>query len=114
MKIFQMILLIILVLMSAAAGAAKAMQMPQETVFFEDAGLSLGLLVPLGVLQIIGSIMLAVPKTRKPGAIIVALCFLASALTIFKTGQIGFGLISLLPVAAAAFLYTRNWASPKM
>jgi uncharacterized membrane protein YphA (DoxX/SURF4 family) len=106
MKIFKMILLVILVLMSVAAGAAKVMQMPQEIGFFEDAGLSLSLMVPLGALQIVGGLMLAVPKTRKPGAIVVALCFLASALTIIKTGQIGFALVSLLPVAAAVFLYT--------
>lgn len=108
MKIFQIILLIILVLMSIAAGAAKVMSMPQEIGFFEIAGLSTDFLVPFGILQLLGGLMLAVPKTRKPGAIVVALCFLVSALIIFKSGQIGFGLISLLPVAAAVFLYTQD------
>ena len=105
MKVFRTGVFIIIILLSLAAGIAKTMQMPQEIGFFEDAGLSLTLMVPLGVLQLIGGLMLAVPKTRKAGAIVVGLCFLASAITIFKTGQIGFGAISLLPVFAAIFLF---------
>jgi uncharacterized membrane protein YphA (DoxX/SURF4 family) len=109
MKIFQIILLIVIALMSLGAGAAKIMKMPQEVQFFETAGLSPTLLIVLGIVQVIGGLLLIVPKTRKPGAIIAGLGFLCSVITILMTGQIGFAAISLLPVLGAGFLATRDW-----
>lgn len=104
MRILKLIILVLLILMSLAAGAAKIMQMPQEMTFFQDIGLSLGLLVPLGVVQVIGGLLAAIPKTRKFGAIVMALVFLASAIMVFMSGHIGFGVISLIPAALAGWL----------
>ena len=102
MKILQTILLVVLALMSAAAGAAKVFQAPQETAFFESAGLAAFWLLPLGVLQIAGALAAIPHQTRRIGMALVAAGFLVSAIIIFMTGNLGFGLISLLPVLLAA------------
>ena len=102
MKIVKAIILVLLVLMSAAAGAAKVFQTPQETAFFESVGLSAFWLLPLGVVQIAGALAAIVHQTRRIGMAFVAAGFLVSAIIIFMTGNIGFGLISLLPVLLAA------------
>lgn len=108
MKILKLVILVLLVLMSLAAGVAKIMQMPQEMKFFEDIGLSLGLLVPFGVVQVIGGVLAAIPKTRKLGLIIMPLVFLGSAVMVFMSGNMGFAAVSLIPAGLAGAL---AWAS---
>ncbi len=104
MKILKMVILVIVIALSLAAGSAKIMQMPQEMTFFQQAGLASNLVLPLGLLQAIGGILLVFSKTRFIGAILATLSFLASAITIFLTGAIGFGLFSLLPMLMAAYV----------
>ncbi len=106
MSLFRKIILIVLILMSLAAGAAKVLQMPQEIQFFQTAGLGIVLLMVLGVVQVVGAGLAAVPKTRTIGAGLMGVGFLVSAAVIFMTGNIGFGVFSLLPVALAGFLMT--------
>lgn len=110
-KVFKYVLLGLLVLMSLAAGIAKVMQMPQEVAFFESAGLSLGPLIPFGILQLIGGGLSLIPKTRKLGLASMAVSFLASALMIFVSGNIVFGIVSLIPVALAGFLAFNKWGA---
>ena len=98
MKLALNILLIILVLMSLAAGAAKLLQVPQEAQFFADAGLGTGVMMALGALQILGAALSVPPKFRKAGAAIMGAGFLASAVIILMTGNMGFAAVSLLPV----------------
>jgi hypothetical protein len=104
MKHAKLALLVILVLMSLVAGAAKLMQMPQELKFFEEAKLGLGWMVVLGVFQVFGGALGAIPITRKSGLIFMALGFGVSTLVILMTGDIGFALVSLLPVALCIYL----------
>ena len=104
MKWIRLIILALLVLMSLAAGAAKIMQIPQEVGFFESAGLAKSAVLPFGIVQILGAALAVMPKTRKIGIMVMALIFLASALMVFITGNIGFGLVSLLPVVVATSL----------
>ena len=107
MKYLHIIVLIILVLLSLAAGGAKIMEMPQEVQFFETAGLNTSLLLPLGVVQVVGALLAIYPPARKAGAAIMALGFLCSAMAIFMTGNTSFGTFSLLPVLLSLFLVWR-------
>ena len=113
MKIVKLVILWLLILMSLAAGAAKVMQMPQEVKFFQNVGLSLGFLIPLGAFQMAGGLLGAIPKTRKYGAVMMTLAFVASAIMVFMSGNISFGLISLIPAAlAGALLLDRAGDTP--
>jgi len=98
MTLAQKIVLLILILMSFAAGAAKVMQMPQEVAFFAKAGLGVGTMVALGVMQILGAALSIPPGLRVAGAVIMGAGFLASAVIIFMTGNLVFASVSLLPV----------------
>ena len=104
MKFLKIGLLVIIILMSLAAGAAKVLQAPQEVEFFAAAGLNNSIMIALGIVQIVGAIIAAIPKFRGPGAFLIAAGFGASAAIILLTGNIVFAAISLLPVAAAVFV----------
>ena len=104
MKIVRVIILVIVALLSLAAGVAKIMKTPQETTFFDSLGIDLTFMLILGVLQVAGGIFIFVPKVRKVGAIVAAIAFSISTIMIFMTGQIGFGLFSLLPIVLALYL----------
>jgi len=109
MKWVKIIALVLIALMSGAAGLAKVMKTPQEVAFFEAAGMSLSFLIPLGIAQILGALLAVNSKTRRAGLGLVALCFLISAIMIFLSGNIGFGVGSLIPVIIAAVLSRVNW-----
>lgn len=113
MKWVKIIVLVLIALMSGAAGLAKVMKTPQETAFFEAVGLDLTFLIPLGIAQILGALLAVNPKTRRFGLGLVALGFLISAIMIFMSGNIGFGLGSLIPVIIAASLSFVSWNKDK-
>ena len=108
MKIVQTVILVILILMSLSAGAVKVLQMPQEVQFFEEAGLSVVLLMLLGAAQIAGGVLSVFQKFRLPGAALMAGCFFASTIVIFMVGKVAFGIFSLLPVLLAGFIIMRE------
>lgn len=112
MKNLNLINLILITLLSFASGIPKIMRMPQEVEFFGAAGLSNPLLVGFGALHVIGGLLLALPRTRKWGALLMAILFSASALMIFMSGNVPFGLFSLLPVALAGLIFTQTASTP--
>ncbi|MRX27198.1 DoxX family protein [Kangiella sp. HZ709] len=93
-----LVLTIIIALLSLAAGAAKVMQTPQEVEFLTGQGLNLNLIIAFGVFQILGGILLLVPKTKLIGSVISLIAFTASAILVFNSGNINFTLISIIPV----------------
>ncbi|NNC73428.1 MAG: hypothetical protein HKN78_11220 [Sphingomonadaceae bacterium] len=97
-------LLAIIIVLSIAAGAAKLLQMEQEVGLFAVAGIAPFWLIPLGAVQVIGAILAVMTRTRRAGLLLIAIGFLVSALIIFATGQMGFGAVSLVPVALALLL----------
>lgn len=107
MKYLNIVLLIIIILMSIAAGAAKVLQTPQEAEFFAAAGLGNTAMIALGIWQIAGAILAAVPKFRMAGSFVIAAGFLASVLVILMTGDLTFAVISLAPVGVAVFVGLR-------
>lgn len=108
MKIVTHLILAVLVLMSFAAGVAKIFETQQEVAFFASAGISESWLLPLGALQVMASVAAAVPRTRRVGLLIVALGFAISTIVIFMTGNVGFALVSFIPVALAILLAARS------
>ena len=110
MKILNIVLIIVIVLLSIAAGIAKVMGAPQEVEFLQSFGFNSMLIMVYGVVQIVGGALLAVPKTIKVGAIITILAFLLSSVLIFISGNLIFGLVSLLPVLITGVIY---WQSTK-
>jgi hypothetical protein len=104
MRIIKLILLSLLILMSLAAGVAKIMQTPQEVAFFEAVNMSLNLLIPFGIVQILGAVLALLTRTRKTGLMIMAAGFVASAVMILVGGNIGFGIVSLFPAGLSAWL----------
>lgn len=111
MKYVMIALLAILALMSLAAGGAKVMQVDQEVQFFAGAGLPVWVMVTQGVLQIVGAILAVIPKFRRFGLNLMALMFVASAILIFMTGDVTFGLVSLIPAALALMVSRQSLAT---
>ncbi|MBT8388940.1 MAG: hypothetical protein KJP13_04755 [Altererythrobacter sp.] len=106
MRILVIVTVVIVAVLSLAAGGAKLASMPQEVQFFENAGVSIAFLIPLGGLQVAGGLLTVIKRTRPIGSLLSAACFLVSAVMIFGSGNIGFGFVSLLPVALSALLYS--------
>jgi hypothetical protein len=103
MKALNTIVLIVLAVLSLLAGSAKVWRMPQEVEFLQGVGLSTGVIIAFGALQVAGGILLLWPRTRRVGAVLVMTAFLLSAILVFLSGSLTFGLVSLVPVALAAF-----------
>ena len=113
MKIVSYLIIAIVALLSIAAGLAKVMQAPQEMEFLQGAGLSTGLIVVFGAVQILGGVVLVPRKTRVVGAVIAAVAFAVSAVLSFLSGNLVFGLVSILPVALVGFtIYQSSRTSP--
>lgn len=104
MKIVNIIIFLIVTSLCVAAGGAKIMNVPQEAAFFETLNIDLVYMTILGAVQIAAAIFLVFYKTRNLGAILAAAAFLVSAGMILKTGQMSFGLFSLLPVLLALYI----------
>lgn len=104
MKYLYLLILAVLVLMSFAAGGAKVTHAEQEISFFQQAGVSSQLLLPIGALQILAGLLSLLPRIRTIGLWLIAIMFGLSAAMIFATGNIAFALFSLAPAAIAIFL----------
>ena len=95
---------VVLMLLGVASGIAKMLLMEQEVAFFHrEMGISLYLVMALGVVQFTGGLLLILRASRPTGAAMLALTFLISAVLIFMAARPAFGLVSLLPVAMAVF-----------
>ena len=107
MQISTKIALTIMVLLATASGLAKIMLMPQEVVFFGAFGFSDNVLIGFGLLQVLGAILLLLPKTRTLALVLVGLTFVASALVLLAAGKIAMAVVTLLFVGLLAFLWIR-------
>ena len=103
MKVLGIIIVYILAALSILAGGAKILRMPQELEFLQGFGLSTAVIVMFGVAQLVGGILLLPTKTRLFGAVVVAVGFLVSAVLVFISGNLSFGLVSLVPTVFAVF-----------
>lgn len=111
MKILNMISITLIALLSVAAGFAKVMGAPQEVAFLQSFGFTSMLIIAYGSVQIAGGILLAIPNTKKLGAMIAMLAFGLSTVLIFISGNLMFGFISLFPILLACFIF---WQSSRI
>jgi hypothetical protein len=98
MKIFLYIVLTILVFLALSSGITKIILMPEDVEFFGQYGFTNPVLIAYGGVQLIGGILLAMPKTRVIGALVVALTFLVSAVVLALAGNIPVTIVTLVCV----------------
>ena len=99
MKIVNILIIAVIALLSIAAGLAKVMQTEQEMEFLQSFGLNSVLIIAFGIIQIAGGVLLVPSKTRMFGAVLATSAFVASSILIFVGGNLGFGLLSTIPIA---------------
>lgn len=104
------ILLCLVALLAVTAGAEKVIMVPQEVEFLQGFGFSVELIVGFGIVQILGALLLAIPRTTLLGLLISVLGYAVSSALIFVDGNYGFAFMSIFPIAiiVSLYLYTRN------
>ncbi len=98
MKYLRTIMLVAVLLLALASGIAKIMLIPEELAFFQKVGLTETAIILVGVFQIISAVLILITRFRKIGATLLGLTFGFSTILIFLSGDIVFGLFSLLPI----------------
>ena len=109
MKKLNIALLVIIALLSLVAGTAKVAQVPEEMAFLEQFNLNQPAILVFGTVQILGGVLALISKTKLYGLWLVQIAFLVSAGLVFISGNIPFGVFSLLPVLLASFLIIKAW-----
>lgn len=109
MRIASLIFLNLLFYLALSSGIAKILQLDREMQFFaETMGMSELTIVVLGSVQLLAGILLMLRTTRLAGAAILLVTFVGSTALIFMSGEISFGLLSLLAIAMAVFVMLRS------
>ena len=104
MRILKVILLTIVVLLGLGSGIAKVMLLPNEVAFFGKSGLTeIGIQI-FGTIQMIGALMLPFQKWCFLGSVILIITFLSSTALILISGNVAFGIFSILPIALIVLL----------
>lgn len=98
MKIFLNIVVAILVFLAVSSGITKILLMQQDVAFFGQYGFTNPILMTYGVVQFIGGALLALPKTRVIGAIVVAITFLISAVVLVAAGNVPLAVVTFVCV----------------
>jgi len=104
MKIVFYIVLVILSLLAISSGVAKVMLLPQDLEFFGGYGFTSQLLIVFGMIQILGGILLVVPRSRMVGGIIVASTFLLSVMLLILASNLVSATVTLIFVALLIFV----------
>ena len=99
MKILFNVILTILVFLAVSSGVTKIILMQQDVEFFGKYGFTNPILIAYGATQLLGGILLVLPKSRIIGAAIVAITFLISAVVLAMEGNIPVTIITLICVA---------------
>ena len=84
------------------------MLMPQDVDFFGQYGFTNPILIAFGVSQLIGGVLLAVPRTRIVGAVILGVTFLISAVVLGMAGNIPVTVVTLLCVFLLGFVVRQS------
>lgn len=108
MKLALTINWVLVTLLSIATGIFKLMQQQADIDLFAAIGFNATATTVLGAVQLIGGILLVLPKTRKWGAFVMIPTFVIAAIAVFANGMIGFGVVSILFIAMAALVLVRE------
>lgn len=104
MKIIYYAIVAILVFLAVSSGATKIMLMPQDVEFFGKFGFSNPILIAFGVVQLVGGLLLLMPKTRRLGAIMVVITFLISFVVLIMAGNMPVAIVTLFCTGLLAWL----------
>ena len=103
MKKFYWTNLVLLILLSFNTAIVKLLRLDFEMELFRKVGIADAATIGFGVFQLIGAILLCVPKARRLGALVMAVSFIAASAVVFSAGMIPFGVGSLLFIAMAVW-----------
>ena len=111
MKIFFYVTLVILIFLAMSSGIAKIMLMQQDVEFFSPHGFTNPILIGFGVVQLLGGVLLAMPKTRVVGAVIVAITFLISAVILVMAGGTPMAFVTLVCTLLLGFIIKQSFSN---
>ena len=106
MKLLYKINWILLIVLSIATGIFKILQQEADIKLFEALGMNAVLVTLLGVVQLIGGVLLIPKKTRKIGALIMIPTFVLASIAVFMNQMMLFGIVSLLFILMAYWIYS--------
>jgi hypothetical protein len=110
-KIVVAVVAVLLGLLSIAAGVAKIALLPDEVAFLSQFGFGTLLIAFFGTVQFLGGILLVIPRTRSPGALVAALAFGLSAVLLLVAGNSAFAGVSLVPAILAGLIAYRGFSA---
>jgi len=110
MKIFFNIVLVILIFLAASSGITKIMLMEQDVEFFGQYGFTNPILIGFGIAQLLGGLLLAIPKTRAIGAVVVAITFLVSAAILAMAGNVPVAIVTLIFTLLLGFIVKQSFS----
>jgi len=99
MKIAMKVILGILVFLAISSGITKIMLMPQETEFFSKYGFNNIMLIMFGVVQVVGGVLMVIPKTLVYGASAVIVTFVISLILLILEGNYPVSAVTLIAMA---------------
>ena len=108
MKILFNVILVILVFLAVSSGITKIILMQQDVEFFGKYGFTNPILIAYGAAQLLGGILLVLPKSRIIGAALVAITFLISAVVLAMEGNIPITMVTLICVALLGVIIKRS------
>ena len=97
-------MLVAVLLLALASGIAKIMLIPEELAFFQKVGLTETVIILVGILQIISAALILINRFSKIGATLLGITFIFSTILIFLSGDVTFGLFSILPIVLIFFI----------
>ncbi len=108
MKWLVRIVIALLVFLAVSSGFSKLLLLPQDMEFFGRYGFTPLMLRGLGLMQIIGGVLFALPRTRFLGALIVAITFIWSAALLYKSGSLPVAALSVVIALVMLWLARRR------
>lgn len=96
-------------MLSTATGVFKIIQEKADIELFEKIGMDATMTTILGVVQLIGGLLIILPKTRKIGAYIMIPTFILASVAVFANELMVFGIVSLVFILMAiGVIYMEN------
>lgn len=110
MKIFFYAVLVIIIFLAASSGVTKIMLMQRDVDFFGQYGFTDPILISFGIAQLLGGVLLAIPKSRVVGAVLVAITFFISAVILLMAGNGVMAVITLVCTVLLGFVIKQSFS----
>jgi len=110
MKLFFNVVLIFLIFLAASSGITKVILMQHDVAFFGQFGFTNLTLIWFGVVQLLGGLLLAIPKTRVVGAAIVAMTFFMSAAILVMAGNVIMAIVTLVCILLLGVVIKKSFS----